>query len=319
MMLSTDCLLFIGDPHLAARGPGSRIDDFRVVGLDKLRQSLTLARQYNACPIITGDLFHRPLESDQALMGELFNILWEFRDLRPYCVVGNHDKREFTLTAGTALQLVFSTRLLTPLGLEGFEAEIGGQVFHVVGCAHGEELPASFDRPTVMVTHHDLAFPGCEYPGTEPIPAIPGLVLGVNGHIHKASKAPVKVGDAEWYNPGNILRVSRNELTNEPGVLLWAPLEGGIRIPLKFNPPSEVFQTITKASDYVAGAEGAGSVVAEPSRFGMLVAAEGELGAQKTVDGSFLQSIMEGVLDAAVAPDDERQAMFALLEAATAD
>lgn len=317
MPLSFDCLMFIGDPHLAARGPGSRIDDFRATGLNKLRQAFTLARQYKAWPIITGDLFHRAVESDPLLMGELFNLLWEFRDLMPCCSVGNHDKREFTLKAGTALQLVFNTRLLTPLDIEGFEVEVSGETFRVVGLDHGDEFPKGFSTPTILVTHHDLAFPDCGYPGTQPIPAIPGVVLGVNGHIHKASPAPVKVDDAEWYNPGNILRVSRGEITNEPGVLLWSPLEGGVRVLLDFKPATEVFQTITKASDLQVSADA--ETPATPSLFGALVAAEGELGAQKTSDGSFLQTVMNDVLDAAEAAASERQGMAALMAEATAD
>lgn len=319
MPRSFDCLLFIGDPHLAARGPGSRIDDFRATGLNKLRQALALARQYKAWPIITGDLFHRAVESDPVLLGELFNLLWEFQDLEPACTIGNHDKREFTLTAGTALQIVFSTRLLTPLGAEGVDVEVAGSLMHVVGLAHGDALPLKgFEQPTVLVTHHDLAFPGCEYPGTQPIPDIPGVVVGVNGHVHKAAKAPVKVGAAEWYNPGNILRVSRGEITNEPGVLLWSPLEGGVRVPLVFKSAEEVFQKITKAADHQLSVEEE-AVAAEPSLFATLVAAEGELGAQKTSDGTFLQNLMDEVLSAAAASEAERQAMAALMAAATAE
>ena len=111
--------------------------------------------------------------------------------------------------------------------------------------------------------------------------------------------------------------MSRGEITNEPGVLIWSPVEGGVRIPLQFKPAADVFQTITRASELTTSTES--EEPDQSSLFGTLVAAEGELGAQKTSDGSFLQSVMESVLDAAEAPAAERESLAALMAEATAD
>lgn len=307
-------LLFIGDPHLAGKGPGSRIDNFRLTGLGKLRQALDLARAHKARPIITGDLFHKALEADQALLGELLDLLWEYQDMNPCCIVGNHDKRELLgLTSGVSLQLVFASRLLQPLTETGEPIEVEGKTFWLVGLDHGKNFPASLPANSILVSHHDLSFPGCEYPGVLPIPEIPGVVLGVNGHIHKASPAPLQVGAAQWFNPGNLLRVNRGERTNEPGVLLWTPSEGGRRILLKFAPPDAVFQII--GGQAVTG-DGEQAAAVEESKFGALVAAEGELSAQRTNDGSFLLAIIDSVLEAAEAPEAEASALRALHAAA---
>lgn len=307
-------LLFIGDPHLAGKGPGSRIDNFRLTGLGKLRQAFELARAHVARPIITGDLFHKALEADQALLGELLDLLWEFQDMNPCCIVGNHDKREMLgLTSGVSLQLVFASRLLQPLTDEGEAIEVAGEQFWLFGLDHGKPFPAALPERSILVAHHDLSFPGCEYPGVQAIPEIPGVVLGVNGHIHKAAAAPLKVGEALWFNPGNLLRVNRGERTNEPGVLLWTPAEGGRRILLSFAPAAVVFQTIGPRTAVIDGEE---VEVVEESKFGALVAAEGELSAQRTSDGSFLLSLIDSVLAAAEATEEEANALRALHAAA---
>lgn len=310
-----DNLLFIGDPHLTLRGPGSRVDDFGKTSLWKLRQSLELARQHRAWAIITGDLFLRNIEA-QALLDELCDLLWEYQDVLPSSIVGNHDKKELVeLTKGMSLQLIFATRLLTRLTQVGIPVKVAGQLFNAMGVGHGEELPAACPERTILVTHHDLAFPGCEYPGTSKIPNIPGVVIGVNGHIHKHCEKPLQVGDALWFNPGNIVRVSRGERENVPGVLLWHPEEGARRIELQFAPSTEVFAAKPGQRD-VQGTPGEDAAEQEDSLFAKLVAVEGELSAKQTSDGTFLKGVIDNVLDAAEATSEARLAMARLMQRA---
>lgn len=313
--LDFDHLLFIGDPHLTLRGPGSRVDDFGKTSLWKLRQSLELARQHRAWALITGDLFLRYVEAP-ALLNALCDLLWEYQDVAPSCAVGNHDKKELVeLTSGMSLQLIFATRLLTRLTQDGIPVRVAGREFSVMGVGHGEDLPAACPDNTILVTHHDLAFPGCEYPGTSKIPKIPGVLVGVNGHIHKHCEKPLQVGDATWFNPGNIVRVSRGERSNTPGVLLWHPESGARRIELQFAPADDIFAA--KPGSRVAEAESdADTTVQDDSLFAELVAVEGELSAKQTNDGTFLKGVIDNVMDVAEAATGERLAMARLMQRA---
>src|SRR5262245_51947676 len=80
-------LLLIGDPHLEGRTPGFRKDDYPTVVLDKLDWCLEYARQNRLLPAILGDLFDKPRDNPNWLVGRLLEMLRG----EVLALYGNHD------------------------------------------------------------------------------------------------------------------------------------------------------------------------------------------------------------------------------------
>lgn len=294
-------ILWIGDPHAASRRPGSRTDDYVLTVLGKLREALGIAAAANLQPIITGDMFHRPRDSDPFMLGALMSLFLE-QPRPPFCLVGNHDKQETTLTDDTVLAVMFIAGALRPLRDQSLEMT-GGPV-RVIGIAHGQSIPESVPEGAIVVTHHDFGFPDAQYPGCVPPPEIKGARYVVNGHIHKASK-PVTVGATTWFNPGNITRTSRGEAENVPSVWSWQP--GDVELTqhvLRHRPAAEIFEQVQVA----AADEG----TAVNSVFARLLAAETHLDATGSDDGAMLKTELEAVLAAAEASPTERNYLTGL-------
>ncbi len=239
--------LFIGDPHLASVAPGRRKDpDFAGTVLDKLEQAIALANAENLQPVILGDLFHREKDSGNALKTRLLRVFRKARK-KPLCLVGNHDLEETDLTDDTALAVIAESGCLDllqngPFGL--FDCE--GVLVGLGSTPYGKEIPQDvsglFSRApdqVIWVTHADIQF-GQPFPQSIKPFGIRGCDMVVNGHLHKEQPS-ILVDGTLWVNPGNITRVSVEALDHVPGVLRWTPLDGLLRIPLRYQPGSEVF------------------------------------------------------------------------------
>ncbi len=242
-------LLFIGDPHLAATPPGFRMDDYRRTILDKLSFCLDLAARQNYLPIILGDLFHQPRNNPNHLLVDVMEL---FRPLRPWVLVGNHDKYEARLTRDVSLAVLQAAgviRLLAEAGPVDVVLVDGHRI--LIGASPDwTPLPSIVDRQGVDVviwlTHHDLHFPDYEA-GKVALKEIPGVDMIVNGHIH-TPKPPQQCGQTLWINPGGISRVNRSPVTQkiQPAAALWHPgLIVPESIPINHQPFEEVFLPFT--------------------------------------------------------------------------
>lgn len=213
--------LFIGDPHLAHRAPGSRRDDYGRAILDKLRWSLDYARSEKLLPCLLGDLFHFPRDNANWLIGELCEMLVGREVVAIY---GNHDAQENVLSENDSLSVPIRAGLVRMLSEVTFwEGRMGGRPAIVGGTNYGEYKPKPFPRGfsgetlVLWMTHHDLQFPGYEA-GRVEMEELPGIHVVVNGHIHRKLD-PVFRRKTTWLNPGNIARVKRSEGVNVPAVL----------------------------------------------------------------------------------------------------
>jgi predicted phosphodiesterase len=226
--IDTIGLLFIGDPHLSARVPGFRKDDYPRTTLDKLRWALAYADTNRLKPVLLGDLFHYPRDNANWLLVELMSLIE-----RPLIAIfGNHDCSENTLCADDTLAVLQAAGKLQLLGGGDAQAtpwrgEINGMPIAIGGSCWGQKLPESVDRSAlglprhvIWISHHDLRFPGYEESARWSCREIPGIDLVINGHIHR-QLPDVQAGNTMWCNPGNISRVSRGDATrlHEPGVL----------------------------------------------------------------------------------------------------
>jgi len=156
-------LLFIGDPHLEARIPGFRKDDYPQVTLEKFRWCLKYARQNQLQPILLGDLFQLPQDNPNWLMSSIVEILQEPLP----AIYGNHDVRENSLKPNDSIHILFAGGHLQQLTAESpWTGTVGGKRTVVGGTAWGERLPKEFGATDIdhaltgWVTHHVVFIPG---------------------------------------------------------------------------------------------------------------------------------------------------------------
>lgn len=260
-------VLFIGDPHLASRAVGFRKDDYGRAVLEKVKWCLALAQSQSLIPVFLGDMFHHPRDNANWLVGEL---LEHYSRQLVLGIYGNHDCREDALGQDDSLDLLVSAghfRLLTPT--HPWRMSVDDQQVAICGIPWRQKL--DFDLPwlpeddyRILITHHDLNFPGYESSSYFRPKEIEGLDLVVNGHIHR-SLGETSTGRTTWVNPGNISRVARSDSFRAfvPRVLLLSRREGEWQrsyVDVPHQPFDDVFyeavigaEAETLQSDFVKG------------------------------------------------------------------
>jgi len=217
-------LLVIGDPHLEARMPGFRKDNYPHVILEKLRWSLDYARTESLLPIILGDLFHLPRSNPNWL---LVAVMEQF-DIDILGIYGNHDVHENTLTDDDSIRVIERAGRIRLLNGTTHQTKINGRPVLIGGTPWGQRLPEKYEPdpetdPTPIViwlAHHDVMVPGYEDQGRIRPRELPGIDLVINGHIHRCL-GEVHKGGTCWLTPGNISRRARSDATKQhrPAVL----------------------------------------------------------------------------------------------------
>lgn len=218
-------LLFIGDPHLEARVPGFRSDDFPAVALRKFRWCLDYARQNNLQPVLLGDLFQLPRDNPNWLLSEVFECLVEPLP----AIYGNHDVRENTLNAHDSINLMITSGHLRLLNDEPWIGTVDSHTVVVGGSPWGTKVPREFDKASVgadlvvWATHHDITVPGYDAGRIRPGDRS-GIDVVINGHIHRRLQT-VSHGNTHWMTPGNITRRVRSDAARDhvPAVLVIKP------------------------------------------------------------------------------------------------
>ena len=213
-------LMFIGDPHLEARIPGFRKDDYPQVALKKFRWCLQFARENQLQPILLGDLFQLPQDNPNWLLSAIIESL----DEPLPAIYGNHDVRENSLKENDSIHILFAGGHLWNVSAESpWTGTVGGRMTFVGGANWGQRLSqetvadskrsAEYDL-TVWVTHHDILIPGYEEAGRIRPKEWTGIDLIVNGHIHRRL-SPVSQGGTHWITAGNITRRARSDASRE--------------------------------------------------------------------------------------------------------
>jgi len=241
-----DGILFIGDPHVGSKKPGRRTDkSFTLASIDKVEQSLAIAREKNQLPVFLGDLLNRKDEDSMTLMALLLASLMKSRDA--ICPLGNHDKSEVEALADyepedisgdkdtivlDPIQVIIKAEPITLINeptamvvnVKNHEGSVDKVGLYFV--PYGYDIPKTIkpefkeSKPdhVIMITHHDLSF--------DPIFAhiemkeIKGCDMVVNGHLHKTFPHQ-DFGGTRWFNPGNIMRMSLTERSHVPSVWSW--------------------------------------------------------------------------------------------------
>lgn len=211
-------LAIIGDPHLSSRVPGFRRDDYPRTALTKLQFCLEQSAKNQLLPVLLGDVFERPRDNANWLVGEVLDLLSRYEVLAIY---GNHDCRENSLTDDDTFSILLKSghvRLLTPDS--PWRGRIGGRSVTVGGSSWGQPVPESLTKDSspegaeknslvVWVTHHDLQTSAEIRTGIKPDER-PGIDIVVNGHLH-TRQDPIITGGTTWLVPGSLTRLGRSD------------------------------------------------------------------------------------------------------------
>ena len=302
-------VLFIGDPHLEARQPGFRKDDYPTVILGKLQWSLDYAVEHRLLPALLGDVFDKPRDNATWMMARLMDML---ADVECIGIYGNHDCADPELNDNDSLTLLFKAgRVRRVSATRPWHGVMRGRPVVIGGSSYREPIPSEVPRSEgesggaareagaaeaplgIWLSHHDVIAPGYEEQGRVRPREIAGADLVVNGHIHR-ELGEVQVGRTRWVTPGNISRRSRSDAAREhvPTVLRLDVVDTGyelIRVTVPHAPLEEVFHPAvadeavdTSASAFVSGLA--------------------ELEARRTDEGAGLKQFLEQNLDQFEAP-----------------
>jgi hypothetical protein len=287
----------------------------QVVG--KLAQAIAIANEERLVPIILGDLLDTGNECDIRLLTCLTRCLraaW----ITPWYLLGNH-----TLTIGRrathqalsddhTLSLLLeagTVRRLSDTGRPCLLTDTPGGSVVIGGIGWGRKIPAQADEAwaplqgaiKVLVTHHDLAFPGAAIPKALALTRVVGIDLVVNGHMHD-TLLPRRVGNTWYFNPGNITRMSIDLEGHIPSVFSLVPgradvADEHLAHPLPFGLRRHVLTHRTAIFDHTGRRIDAvaPSAMPEPreSSFVNLLRQEAEL--PRTADGSVFLEEMRAV------------------------
>jgi predicted phosphodiesterase len=285
--------LFIGDVHLSSVPPARRKDDYATAVLAKLSLCADIARRENLIPVMLGDMFHRPKESDEALKTRLARVLRQFH--RPLiCNVGNHDIRGETLQDGDSLLYLAESGLIEVPEKNGsfevVELSTGIKVGYGL-IPYGQEIPddvsALFPEAdgVFLVTHHDLAFEGA-YPGALPLKEISGCSLVINGHMH-LRKPFVDVNGTCWCNFGSMTSTAIDAVGHRPIAVEFRPEREDIFSYHDLGGEEDVFDLISTLAP-------SQPVVSFAGRdFAKILSEEIGNEARRTADGAILEEEMK--------------------------
>lgn len=234
-------ILWIGDPHLTQVKPGRRTDqDFAGTVCGKITQAIDIARERGLYPFFLGDVFDNAIEPNPISL--LIRLGRALDDEDTATIVGNHDKNEVKLRDNTLLAACRDFKLMRVIEHNGLCAvfEIDGVKVGVASVTYGDEIPQDARdwypddvEYRVLVTHENIGI-NDTYPGAKEPWEILGCDLVVNGHVHE-TKPVVKVGQTQWFIPGNITRLSVDVKNHVPSVWEWNPKTGIKQHVLKYD------------------------------------------------------------------------------------
>ena len=212
--------LFIGDPHVDARTPIFRKDNFAETILRKIQWCLEYARTERLQPVFLGDLFEKPRGNPNWIVHRLIEIMSPYR---PIGIYGNHDCAEVGLTENDSLSILIAAgcyRMVSQTSV--YRAMMNDREVIIGGSSYREPIPEEYRLPprksqglfdndplAIWIAHHDIGFPGYDNARLDPH-QITNVDLLINGHIHRRLES-VQAGTTLWMTPGNIARRSRSE------------------------------------------------------------------------------------------------------------
>ena len=337
-------VLFIGDPHITNASPKRRVEeDFLSVSTDKLKQSLSIAKEKNLFPVCLGDIVNKAYEYEVVV--PLMEVLEDDKGL--LMLLGNHDvnvQKIFNFKGRNKEQeesdkINFGDKSITiPIDNKstvGILQKSGyldivnylqerhvyldnNTLVRLLMVPYGVHIPdvypeyeGDFDGNiiNVMVTHHDLNFGvGIQYPNSMKIFPIENCDMVVNGHIHDC-KPVQEVGGTRWFNPGNILRTAKSNMDISPAV--YSISDDSLEISqhkLVVKPKAEIYLEDMKYNNEELSEE---TLKDLQSQF---VEQLRDMGDIKTDDASGIQEIIDEVVHDSSISMEARNTIYGLYE-----
>jgi hypothetical protein len=312
-------LMFIGDPHLDDAKPGRRLDEsFTETILGKLEFLIERCNERGLVPVILGDLFEpeNKVRVSNKLLNRTIRILTGSK-LKAIINVGNHDKKNDILTDEDSLMTLKNSGVLHVIDEAGPVAvfQIGAKRYGMGASPYGQAIPTDVtgafpDTDSVIwLTHHDIAFES-PYPGSQPVHAIRGCNVVVNGHMHLYKK-PLRIGTTTWFNPGNITRQYIDAIEHIPAVYIMSDQPKLEKLVLPhaqgiFNLTGKLIDPVSPGEAPKDGKPSSGGYGDIDTDFVALLAAEDSLEMKRSDDGSILKEEIDQKFDRDQTPDDVR-------------
>jgi predicted phosphodiesterase len=209
-------VIFVGDPHLDSRTPVSRLDDYRVLTLEKLKNLYLLAVDQNVDHVVmTGDMFHR-YDVPISYLNEVMFALKMFKHagIDVWSIIGNHDIPHNVMDyfKNTPLSLLFQSGLLKQLGDSGNALQLANT--RIRGLSFTEDVDdlekiRPGEQYELLVMHYAIdntvANESIPFEKLEPFDVV------VCGHDHMYYPPLLKDNGTRYYRPGSFTRRTKDD------------------------------------------------------------------------------------------------------------
>ena len=222
-------ILFFGDPHFYSQTTTSRIDDYRVTSLAKLKTLLDLAVEHDITDVMTtGDFFDK-YEVSYAYLNDLVSLLTEFRDkgISVWSLIGNHDLpyNNMAYFKNAPLSLLFRSNLVKHIKEKNeFIDPILHKQINVFGIDFTKEaivdsIKLDEGQTNILIMHYatENTVPG----ESIELKRISKFDFTISGHDH-AYYPPLTLNNGNTiFRPGSLLRRTKDDYNLVRDIILY--------------------------------------------------------------------------------------------------
>jgi predicted phosphodiesterase len=313
MRVDAKGIIFVGDPHNQSKAPGRRLDDYSRAIPEKMAFVRDLADSNGYIVIVCGDMVSKSQDSSALLLTRMGRAMRG--DMPWFCLMGNHDIHEDSLTDDTTLACLEAMGLLSVFKEPGcMHIELPGETVDLHYVPYGSELPGSLpqgDATNILLTHADIvAQKDSSYPGALLSPQVANCRIAVNGHVHKQQIGNAGPGLTQWFLPGSLARNTLDVADQAPRVLVYAE---GKMTSVEVPHAKDVFDMTGK----MAAAKKAVSVMAgTSSQFADLLKKESTLDIKRSAGGDVLREDLSEIFEIKKVKKDVQEIVISLLDLA---
>lgn len=229
------------DWHLSRSTPISRIDtDYFQTSLDKVKQLVLLAKKYEACLFVAGDIF-----DSMRVTPYMINALTEvLKGVKVYTVAGQHDMEYRNLSDACAYNTLRNTGAIHHV--QGTETiTIAGRDYKLLGISFTDDIPSKTDADIVLI-HKTITkgnppfFLKDAIKSTDLMKLFSKSKFIISGDYHVPFA--VKNDKQVLINCGSLMRKAKDQIDYEPNA--WnINVQNKVvqRVPLAIKPAKEVF------------------------------------------------------------------------------
>lgn len=313
MRVKAKGLIFVGDAHNQSKSPGRRLDDYSETIPKKMAFVRDMADRLGFIVVVSGDMNSKSQDLTPLLLTRFGRAM---RGEMPwYCLMGNHDIHEDTLTDDTTLAALEAVGLITVFKEPGcLRLDLDGELVDLHYVPYGSDLPGSLpegEGRNILLTHADIvAQKDSSYPGALLNPQVENCQVAVNGHVHKQQIGQAAPGLTQWFLPGSLARNTLDVADQAPRVLVYA---GGKMTSVEVPHEKDVFDMTGK----MAAAKKNVSVMAGvTSQFADLLKKESALDIKRSAGGDVLREDLSEIFETKKVKKDVQEIVISLLDAA---